>query len=177
MEELEDAVHDSPVGKTEGTFPEKSLARNRSLQGDLLPVPSSRGKVRRENRLTLEDAMRAEVRKGAAAEEIETRERCFISEVANDAGDESVSIARARVKAGGTTAWHRLRDVSERYIVVAGTGRVEVGGTGPVEVAAGDVVRIPPGTPQRIANTGTGDLVFYCVCAPPFRRDCYEALE
>ena len=121
--------------------------------------------------------MRAEVRKGVAAGEIETQERCFISEVANDSGDASVSIARARVKAGGTTALHRMKGISERYIVVAGTGRVEIGGLDPAEVATGDVVRIPPDVPQRITNTGTGDLVFYCVCAPPFRSDCYEALE
>lgn len=124
-----------------------------------------------------EGAMRAEIRKGVDAREIVTRERCFISEVANDAGDKSVSIARARVKTRGTTALHRLKGISERYIIVAGAGRVEIGGIDPVDVTEGDVVRIPPDTPQRITNTGADDLVFYCVCTPPFRSDCYEALE
>ena len=121
--------------------------------------------------------MRAEIRKANAINETGTQERCHILEVANDPGDETVSIARARVEPGVTTALHRLKGVSERYIIVAGVGRVEVGGLEPTEVAPGDVVRIPPGTPQRIANIGTTDLVFYCVCTPPFTPDCYEALE
>jgi len=37
----------------------------------------------------------------------------------------------------------------------------------------GDVVVIPPMTSQKIANTGTTDLVFYCVCTPPFTQECY----
>jgi hypothetical protein len=30
---------------------------------------------------------------------------------------------------------------------------------------------------QRIANTGTDDLVFYCICSPRFTQECYESLE
>ena len=66
------------------------------------------------------------VKKGDHAQEYETDERCHIIEVANDAGDEQMSIARARVDVGVTTAWHRLQDTSERYIIVSGTGLVEV---------------------------------------------------
>jgi mannose-6-phosphate isomerase-like protein (cupin superfamily) len=121
--------------------------------------------------------MHPEVRKGKAFAENETSERCYILEVANDSGDEVVSIARARVEAGVTTSLHRLRGISERYVIVAGVGRVEVAGLDPENVSAGDVVRIPPGTPQRISNIGAGDLIFYCVCTPPFHPDCYEPLE
>lgn len=121
--------------------------------------------------------MRAEIRKANEKEEIETRERCHIQELANDSGDESVSIARARVEAGVSTSLHRLRGVSERYIIVAGVGRVELAGLDPVEVSAGDVVRIPPDTPQRITNIRTTDLIFYCVCTPPFNATAYESLE
>ncbi len=121
--------------------------------------------------------MRAEVLKSTAKDEFETRERCAILEVANDSGDEFVSIARARVGAGGATALHRLMGVAERYLIVSGIGRVELGGHDPIDVFEGDVVRIPPGVPQRIANIGTGDLLFYCICTPPFRQDCYQALE
>jgi mannose-6-phosphate isomerase-like protein (cupin superfamily) len=88
-----------------------------------------------------------------------------------------VSIARARVGAGVVTALHRLNGVAERYLIVFGAGRVELGWQDPIEVAEGDVVRIPPDTPQRIANTGTGDLVFYCICTPPFHPSCCQALE
>ena len=64
--------------------------------------------------------------------------------------------------------------MAERYLIVSGKGRVELGGQDPVDVCQGDVVRIPPGVSQRIANIGEGDLLFYCICTPPFRQDCYE---
>ena len=121
--------------------------------------------------------MRAEINKADKASEFATDERCNIVEVANDDGDELVSIARARVEPGVTTAWHALDGISERYIIVAGRGRAEVGDLQPVDVAPGDVVRIPAGVRQRIVNVGDQDLVFYAVCSPPFRNDRYRNLE
>ena len=121
--------------------------------------------------------MLAEVKKYDSSKEYETDERCHISEVANDTGDEHVSIARARVDAGVTTAWHRLDGVSERYIIVSGEGLVEVEGIDATPVGPGDVVRIPPDKAQRIANTGDAQLIFYAVCAPPFTEQAYINLE
>ena len=121
--------------------------------------------------------MRAEIRYAHDALEYETPERCHITEVANDSGDPQVSIARARVEPGVTTAWHALDGTAERYIIVSGRGRAEVDGLAPTEVEAGDVVRIPPGARQRIANTGDADLVFYAVCSPRYRDRDYRALE
>ena len=121
--------------------------------------------------------MQPEVKPASAAVEFETNERCHITEVANDPGDELVSIARARVEPGVTTAWHKLEHISERYIIVSGQGRVEVDDLEPIDVLPGDVVRIPADVAQRITNTGKGDLIFYAVCAPPFRQDCYISLE
>jgi mannose-6-phosphate isomerase-like protein (cupin superfamily) len=121
--------------------------------------------------------VRAEVRKATAVEEIESQERCYVTEVANDSGDEFVAIARVRVEAEVTTALHCLKGVSERYLILAGVGGIELSGLSPVEVAGGDVVRIPPDTPQRIHNIGASDLIFYCVCTPPFNSICYEGLE
>ena len=121
--------------------------------------------------------MRAEIKTRDDALEYVTDERCHILEVANDAGDEMVSIARARVEAGVTTAWHKLEGISERYIVVSGQGRVEIGDLEAVDVGPGDVVRIPADCRQRITNTGRHDLVFYAVCAPPFRQQAYINLE
>ncbi|HUV21236.1 MAG TPA: cupin domain-containing protein [Gammaproteobacteria bacterium] len=121
--------------------------------------------------------MRAEVRKNDSSQEYETAERCHITEIANDAGDESLSIARARVDVGVTTAWHRLHGTGERYIIVSGAGLVEVEGIEATAVGPGDVVRIPPGKAQRIANTGNRQLIFYAVCTPPFTEQVYINLE
>ena len=121
--------------------------------------------------------MRAQIIKAETCREFATPERCLIVEIANDDGDERVSIARARVEPGVTTAWHSLDDISERYIIIDGRGRVEIGDLDAVEVEAGDVVRIPAGQRQRIANTGSGDLVFYAVCSPRFSYDRYRNLE
>ena len=117
--------------------------------------------------------MKAEIRRADPSKEFPTEENCFILEVANDAGDPDVSIARARVRPGVTTEWHRLERIVERYIIVRGTGRVEVGDLPPTTVTEGDVVRIPADVAQRITNIGDEDLVFFCVCSPRFVQSAY----
>jgi mannose-6-phosphate isomerase-like protein (cupin superfamily) len=121
--------------------------------------------------------MQPEIVKYDEAAEFTTAERCYIVEMANDPNDESVSIARARVEPGVTTAWHKLNGVAERYIIVSGSGRVELGELEAADVSAGDVVRIPANTPQRISNTGEADLIFFAVCSPRFTPICYVSLE
>ena len=121
--------------------------------------------------------MRAEIKVQDDTLEYETDERCHILEIANDAADEQVSIARARVEPGVTTAWHKLDGIAERYLIVAGRGCVEVGDTEPSEVLPGDIVRIPPGCRQRITNSGREDLIFYAICSPRFRAEAYIGLE
>lgn len=101
-------------------------------------------------------------------------EGCHILELANDENDPAMSIARARVEPGVTTAWHRVRATVERYVILDGSGRMEVGDLPPQEVQAGDVVLIPPSVRQRIANTGDGDLVFLAICTPRFKPENYE---
>lgn len=102
-------------------------------------------------------------------------EGCYIDELLNEPADPVLSIARARVPVGGTTAWHRVRDAAERYLIVSGQGRVEVGDLPPRDVGPDDVVFIPPGCRQRIANTGRVDLVFLALCTPRFQASAYEA--
>ena len=121
--------------------------------------------------------MEAGIKKCLLAAEFETDERCHIIEVANDPGDEAISIARARVEPGVTTAWHKLKGVTERYLIISGQGRVEVGDLEATDVSSGDVVRIPADTRQRITNTGKEDLIFYAVCSPRFIESCYITLE
>ena len=109
--------------------------------------------------------------------EFEIAERCAIIELSNHAGDAAVSIARARVRPGVVTAWHRLRGTAERYLILEGRGRVEVGELAPAEVGPGDVVTIPPLCRQRITNVGDADLLFLAICTPRFEPGCYESLE
>ena len=122
-------------------------------------------------------AMKARVIRPDAADEYMTEERCAILELSNSGNDEALSIARARVAAGVTTAWHRVAGTAERYVILEGEGRVEVDGIEAADVRPGDVVLIPPDASQRIANTGRSDLVFYALCTPRFRHDNYRDLE
>ncbi len=106
-----------------------------------------------------------------------TAERCHILELVNTPTDPSISIARARVGPGVATVRHVLEGIDERYLIVSGTGAMEVAGGPPQAVKGGDLVLIPAGCSQRITNTGTDDLIFYCICSPGFRQDAYRALE
>jgi mannose-6-phosphate isomerase-like protein (cupin superfamily) len=121
--------------------------------------------------------MKASVIRPDPASEYSTEERCHILELSNSANDEALSIARARVEAGVTTAFHRCVNTAERYVITQGEGRVEIEGLSPETVTVGDVVIIPPGAEQRIANTGNQDLVFLALCTPRFRPGNYRHTE
>ena len=111
------------------------------------------------------------------ADEFGTDERCYILEMSNSDADEALSIAKARVEPGVTTAWHRVEETAERYVILEGEGQVEIEGLEPEAVGPGDVVIIPPNAEQRIANTGDVDLVFLALCTPRFRQERYKHLE
>jgi mannose-6-phosphate isomerase-like protein (cupin superfamily) len=121
--------------------------------------------------------MQEQVRRFNASAEYYTEERCFINEISNIADDPVVSIAQARVQPGCTTRLHRLQGITERYVILSGTGNVEVGNLQAQPVGPGDVVLIPPGCPQRITNTGIGDLLFLAVCSPRFQQSAYEDID
>lgn len=120
--------------------------------------------------------MRESIRRAADRTEYFTAEGCHILELSNSPDDPGLSIARARVAPGVTTRWHRVRDTIERYVILEGSGRAEIGGLAPQDVGPGDVVLIPPSCRQRIANTGTKDLVFLAICSPRFAPAAYEEL-
>jgi mannose-6-phosphate isomerase-like protein (cupin superfamily) len=104
-------------------------------------------------------------------------EGCYILEMWNAPEDDAASIARARVRPGDATKWHRLKNIVERYVVMEGIGRIEIGDLPTREVGIGDVVVIPSNTRQRITNTGDNDLIFLCICTPRFIKAYYESLE
>lgn len=109
--------------------------------------------------------------------EFYTEEGCYIVELRDGPHDPQCSIARARVPVGKTTQRHMLRGIVERYVILEGTGIVEIGDQPATAVTPFDVVTIPADVTQRITNTGVTDLVFLCVCTPPFRPDHYMETE
>ena len=121
--------------------------------------------------------MNPAIRSVDPATEFPIAERCRVLELSNGPDDPDCSIARARVAPGTTTRWHRLEGVAERYVLLAGRGRVEIGDLPARAVGPGDVVLIPPGCRQRIANAGAEDLVFLAVCTPRFLPACYADAE
>ena len=112
-----------------------------------------------------------------ASREYDTPELCSINELSNDAQDAAASVARARVAAGITTRWHRVKGIAERYVMLEGRGTVEVEGLPATVVGPGDVVWIPAGRRQRIRNEGASDLVFLAICTPRFVPEAYEDAE
>lgn len=109
--------------------------------------------------------------------EFYTTEKCYINELSNIPEDPDVSIAKARVAPGVTTNWHRLKGITERYVILEGNGLVEIGALPKRALQPGDVVLIPPMCRQRITNTGSQDLLFLAICTPRFLVDCYEDIE
>jgi mannose-6-phosphate isomerase-like protein (cupin superfamily) len=115
------------------------------------------------------------VLRGPVPPEVATPERCFITERLNDPAHPAASLAQARVAPGVTTQLHALTGIAEVYLIRSGSGLMEVGGVSAL-VEPGDRILIPPGTPQRITNTGARDLVFDCLCTPRFVPEAYVAL-
>lgn len=135
------------------------------------------GAARRPGRFVASPRTPPAILPAAGAHEFATEERCFIAELSNSDRDEAVSIARARVRPGVTTRWHRLEGIVERYVILEGRGVVEVGDLAPAEVGPEDVVVIPAGCRQRIANRGASDLVFLAICSPRFRAEAYVDVD
>lgn len=114
------------------------------------------------------------VRHPDPAEEYYFQEGCHILECWNSAADGDASIARARVAPARTTRRHRLAGITERYVILAGQGRVTLDRRRGEDVGPGAVVVIPPGCDQQIENTGTRDLVFLAICTPRFSTAAYQ---
>lgn len=104
-------------------------------------------------------------------------EGCYILELSNSVHDPELSVARVRVDPGATTRWHFLRGTAERYVILTGSGRVEIGDMAPRNLIAGDFCQIPAGCHQRITNTGADDLVFLALCTPRFLPEAYQDCE
>lgn len=121
--------------------------------------------------------MEPQIQRTDESEEFYTEERCHILELSNTESDPGLSIARVRVEPAMTTAWHSIIDTAERYVILSGSGRVEVEGLEAQDVQQNDVVTIPASAPQRITNTSDSDLIFLAICTPRFEQGRYQHLE
>jgi mannose-6-phosphate isomerase-like protein (cupin superfamily) len=123
-----------------------------------------------------EGADGAVVCRPSPGDEFHGAENVHILEIWNTRRDRAASIARARLEPGKETETHLLRSTQERYLIDSGEGEVRIGSMDPRQVVCGDVVFIPAGVSQSIRNIGESDLVFYCICTPPFDADNYQSL-
>jgi mannose-6-phosphate isomerase-like protein (cupin superfamily) len=121
--------------------------------------------------------MNSGIRRPQPEDEYYFKEGCHILELSNAPDDPEASIARARVAPGVTTRLHRLDGITERYVILRGSGQVRLDGRAAQEVGPGDVVLIPPRCPQQITNVGDSDLIFLAICTPRFTPGAYEMIE
>ena len=101
-----------------------------------------------------------------------TKDGSIIRELMHPAvhGGQSLSLAEATVPVGAVTILHRHEKAEEVYHVTCGEGEMILGGDRFAGIV-GDTVRIPPGTPHRIRNTGAVDLKILCCCSPAYSHE------
>jgi mannose-6-phosphate isomerase-like protein (cupin superfamily) len=82
-------------------------------------------------------------------------------------GAREQSLAEASLPAGGSTQRHYHARTEEIYVVLGGSGEMEVDGDRR-SVVAGDAILIPPGAWHEIRAGADAELRFLCCCAPPY---------
>jgi mannose-6-phosphate isomerase-like protein (cupin superfamily) len=85
-------------------------------------------------------------------------------------GARNQSLAEATLEPGRSTRAHHHPRTEELYVVLEGSGEMEVEGERRA-VGPGDAVLIPPGARHRITAVAEGPLRFLCCCAPPYSDD------
>src|SRR5581483_312232 len=73
-------------------------------------------------------------------------------------------------RAGEATERHYHARTEEIYVVVKGSGELEVDGE-TAHVRPGDAILIPPGAWHTLANDGTSELRILCCCVPPYSHE------
>ena len=76
-----------------------------------------------------------------------------------------------------TTRWNRLNGTTEGYVILSGSGRVEVGELPAKQVPPNDAVLIPARHQQRITCTSAEDLVFVAIRTPHFKPEAYDDID
>ncbi len=80
------------------------------------------------------------------------------------------SLAEATLEPGQATLRHYHRASEEIYVVVKGSGTLEVDGEAR-RVRPGEAILIPPGSWHTLENDGTSELRILCCCAPPYSHE------
>ncbi len=81
-----------------------------------------------------------------------------------------LSLAEATLPAGGRTECHVHPVAEEIYYFLSGSGKVLTGDAW-FDAKPGASILHKPGVRHQTWNTGTGPLVFLCVCAPAYEHD------
>jgi mannose-6-phosphate isomerase-like protein (cupin superfamily) len=84
-------------------------------------------------------------------------------------GAANQSLAEAELAAGQATQRHYHADAEEIYILLEGSGQMEVDGVRH-DVGPGDAILIPAGAWHEIRG-GPSGVRFLCCCAPPYSDD------
>jgi quercetin dioxygenase-like cupin family protein len=79
------------------------------------------------------------------------------------------SVAEASLEPGQVTRRHYHARSEEIYLIVDGSGELEVEGE-TRSVAAGDAILIPPGSWHEL-TAGSDGLRLLCCCVPPYSDD------
>ncbi|HEY3106248.1 MAG TPA: cupin domain-containing protein [Gaiellaceae bacterium] len=85
---------------------------------------------------------------------------------AAEGGARNQSLAEAELSAGQATQRHYHPRTEEIYVLLEGSGEMEVDGERS-EVGPGDAILIPPGARHQI-RAGEHGVRFLCCCAPPY---------
>lgn len=98
-----------------------------------------------------------------------TRDGSLIRELFHPARDGGgrMSLAEAVLPSGRATVPHSHPTSEELYHVLRGRGRMALGRK-EFDLAPGDTVRIAAGEVHHVVNSGEEDLVFLCLCHPPY---------
>ena len=112
-----------------------------------------------------------EVRSRADAEPFTTADGSTIRVLldAEAGGARNQSLAEALLAPRQATERHYHAETEELYVLLEGSGEMEVDGDRR-EVVPGDAVLIPPGAWHQI-RAGAEELRFLCCCAPPYRHE------
>ena len=84
-------------------------------------------------------------------------------------GTRNQSLAEASLEPGQATERHYHARSEELYVLLEGSGEMEVDGERSA-VGPGDAILIPPGARHQI-HAGDAPLRFLCCCAPPYAHE------